>query len=63
MNKGELRVQNSPTEEMKADFLMKPLQGKIFRNFMDWLLDIQYDDPLAKRYPKDHRSMLKEIQT
>ena len=46
---------------MKADYFTKPLQGKIFRKFRDWLMKIQDDDPLKKKYPEDHRSVLKEI--
>ena len=46
---------------MKADYFTKPLQGKIFRKFRDWLMKIQDDDPLKTNYPEDHRSVLKEI--
>ena len=46
---------------MKADYFTKPLQGKIFRKFRDWLMKIQYDDPLKTNYPEDHTSVLKEI--
>jgi hypothetical protein len=36
--KGDLRVVWCPTDEMIADFLMKPLQGKAFIKFQDLLM-------------------------
>ncbi len=36
--KGDLRVDWCPTDEMIADFLMKPLQGKGFVKFWDLLM-------------------------
>ena len=48
---------------MKADFFTKPLQGKLFRKFRYWLVNIQDGDTLATKYPEDHRSVLKEVQT
>ncbi len=36
--KGDLRVVWCPTDEMIADFLMKPLQGKVFVKFWDLLM-------------------------
>ena len=63
INKGELRVQYCPTKEMKAGFFTKPLQGKLFRKFRDWLMNIQDNDPLYTYYPEYHRSVLNEVQT
>ena len=51
-----------PTEEKKAGFFMKPLQGKLFRKFRDWLINIQDDDSIATKYPEYHRIVLKEVQ-
>ncbi len=36
--KGDLRVVWCPTDEMIADFLTKPLQGKAFGKFWDLLM-------------------------
>ncbi len=36
--KGDLRVVWCPTDEMIADFLTKPLQGKAFVKFLDLLM-------------------------
>jgi hypothetical protein len=36
--KGDLRVVWCPTDEMIAEFLMKPLQGKAFVKFWDLLM-------------------------
>ncbi len=36
--KGDLRVVLCPTDEMIADFLTKPLQGKAFVKFWDLLM-------------------------
>ena len=48
---------------MKADFFTKPLQGKLFRKFRDWLMNLQDDDTLDTKYPEDHMSVLNEVQT
>jgi hypothetical protein len=37
-----INVQHCPTVEMLADFLMKPLQGGLFRKFRDVLLGYQH---------------------
>ena len=36
--KGEVRVEWCPTKEMIADFMTKPLQGSVFRNFRDLIM-------------------------
>jgi len=38
VDKGDLRVVWCPTDEMIADFLTKPLQGKAFVKFWDLLM-------------------------
>ena len=38
---GKLIVKYCPTEEMRADFFTKPLQGGLFRLFRDQILNIQ----------------------
>ena len=63
IKKGELHVKYCPTKEMKADFFTKPLQGKLFRKFRDWLMNLQDDDTLDTKYPEDHMSVLNEVQT
>jgi hypothetical protein len=40
MAKGELKVQWCPTDTMVADFMTKPLQGKLFRRFRDIILGL-----------------------
>jgi hypothetical protein len=44
--KGELKVQWCPTTEMVADYMAKPLQGKLFRRFRDLIMGL---DPPADR--------------
>ena len=63
IKKGELRVKYCPTEDMKADFFTKPLQGKPFIKFRDWIMNIQDDDTVATNYLEDHRSFFKEVHT
>ncbi len=38
IEKGDLLVVWCPTDKMIADFLTKPLQGKVFRQFRDMLM-------------------------
>jgi hypothetical protein len=48
ISKKELRIEYCPTAEMLADILTKPLQGSLFRQLRDRLLNIQsfqYDSP------------------
>ncbi len=42
---GELSLEYCPTEEMVADFLSKPLQGKLFKKFRALILNDPYDFP------------------
>ena len=41
VEKGNLQIKYKPTEDMVADFLTKPLQGKWFENFRERLMGIQ----------------------
>ena len=41
VDKGNLQIEYKPTEEMVADFLTKPLQGKCFERFRLHLMGIQ----------------------
>ena len=41
VDRGNLEIQHCPTESMVADFLTKPLQGKIFLNFRNEILGPQ----------------------
>jgi hypothetical protein len=38
--KGELKVQWCPTADMIADYMTKPLQGKLFRKFRDIIMGL-----------------------
>ena len=49
VEKGNLQVEYKPTEEMVADFLTKPLQGKCFERFRSRLMGIQIEDPKGDR--------------
>jgi hypothetical protein len=54
--KGEVRVDWCPTKEMVADFLTKPLQGSMFRNFRDLItgaLTIKEIKKILTRDPVD----------
>ena len=48
---GEIKVVNCPTEEMWADVMTKPLQGKAFRVMRAELMncEINYEDPIEKK--------------
>ena len=41
LDKGEFDVEHCPTEDMQADFLSKPLQGKPFEKMFNWLMGIE----------------------
>jgi len=43
---GEVSIEHCPTEEMRADYLTKPLQGAKFRRFRNEMLNIQDDVPV-----------------
>jgi hypothetical protein len=46
ISKGELKVQWCPTTDVIADYMTKPLQGKLFRRFRDLIMGL---DPPAER--------------
>ena len=41
VEKGNLWIEYEPTEEMVADFLTKPLQGKSFEDFRSRLMGME----------------------
>jgi hypothetical protein len=41
ISKGELKVQWCPTTKMIADYMSKPLQGKLFRRFRDLIMGLE----------------------
>ena len=41
IKKGELHIENCPTDNMVADFFTKPLQGKKFLQFRKLIMNIQ----------------------
>jgi hypothetical protein len=77
IDKGELRVEYCPTENMLADMFTKPLQGALFRKFRDQLLNIvtapsqecveaQYfqddsDESMSKYDQEDQQEMNQEM--
>ena len=40
IDKKNLQIEYMATENMVTDFLTKPLQGKMFKNFRAWLLGL-----------------------
>ena len=62
ISKGEVRVEWCPTKEMVADFLTKPLQGSVFKNFRDLIMGslsmkeaakVLTRDKVSRTYRKD----------
>jgi hypothetical protein len=41
ISKGELKVQGCPTTDMIADYMTRPLQGKLFRRFRDLIIGLE----------------------
>jgi hypothetical protein len=54
VDSGDIVIRYCPTENMRADFFTKPLQGSPFRVHRDFIMNI---DPAY--YDADHRSVLK----
>jgi hypothetical protein len=49
ISKGELKVHWCPTAEMVADYMTKPLQGKLFRKFRDIIMGVvQHNDAVIQ---------------
>ncbi len=53
ISKGEVRVEWCPTKQMVADFMMKPLQGTIFKKFRDLIMGSLSMDEAAKLLIRD----------
>ena len=53
----ELRVEFCPTEQMMADFFTKPLQGRLFYQLRDLIMNIAPHD----KHHSSHRSVLKDV--
>ena len=56
----EVKVEYCPTEDMIADYFTKPLQGTIFRNFRDFIMN---NGPPPKHRTGDRRSVLENNKT
>ena len=44
IKKGDVKIIHCPTEEMIADYITRPLQGKMFRYFRDLIMGISMED-------------------
>jgi hypothetical protein len=51
--KGEVRVEWCPTKSMVADFMTKPLQGSVFKNFRDLIMGSLSTKEAAKLLTRD----------
>ena len=49
VDKGEIKVEYCPTEQMMADFYTKPLQGSLFRKFRDVIMGYKPLSSLKKK--------------
>jgi hypothetical protein len=56
ITKGELQVQWCPTNDMIADYMTKPLQGKLFRRFRDLIMGLK--SPSGRIVEKDEKTCL-----
>jgi hypothetical protein len=56
ITKGELKVQWCPTNDMIADYMTKPLQGKLFRRFRDIIMGLK--SPSERIIKKDEKTCL-----
>ena len=55
VDKGEIKVEYCPTEQMLADFYTNPLQGSLFRKFRDVIMGYK---PLSSL--KEKKLLIKE---
>ena len=55
IKKGHVKVVFCPTQDMIADFFMKPLQGVLFVNMCEKILNLP-----ASKIANNHRSVLKD---
>ena len=60
-NCGEIKLQHCPTTEMLGDYFTKPLQGALFTNFRDRILNLQAAPSTVPL--EDHRSVLGHDQS
>jgi hypothetical protein len=51
LNLEHINVQHCPTEQMLADFFIKPLQGSLFRKFQDVIMGHKHIDSLQEIVP------------
>ena len=59
VNNGEIKIEYCPTKQMVGDFFTKPLQGALFRNQRDYILNISPEDgPDSMKPLSAHRSVL-----
>jgi hypothetical protein len=56
ISKGELKVQWCPTTDMIADYMTKPLQGKLFRSVRDLIMGLE--TPAKRIVGLDHKTCL-----
>jgi hypothetical protein len=54
VDNGEIRIEHCPTKEMIADYFTKPLQGVLFYQLRDAIMNIDPSSP----YHSGHRSVL-----
>ena len=54
VDKGEVKIEYCPTEEMLADFYTKPLQGSLFRKFRDVIMGYKHISSLKSK-PIDNK--------
>ena len=45
IEKGDIEIKHCPTDEMVADYMSKPLQGKTFRKFFRFIMNIKQGEP------------------
>jgi len=57
IERNELRVEYCPTDDMLADFLTKPLQGKKFFKFRRILMNLEDSDVIEARADKDEETV------
>ena len=55
----DIDVKYCPTDEMVADFLTKPLQGRAFQKFCDTLIG-SYDMPETNTYETEENSVTQD---
>jgi hypothetical protein len=51
-----------PTKEMIADYFTKPLQGTLFKQLRDQIMNIDIANPLSTTASQDYRSVLEVVE-